>query len=104
VDYEKLGECDISTAVLNDRLSLAWPQLQKGAKAKYSTAAFPKLFMFRERTQVSLVTMSHPSQRTVAPPPCLPLDIKDSLRRMRVFLMAGFFDGGLMGGFFNGDC
>jgi hypothetical protein len=33
--------------------------------------------------QVSLVTMSHPSQRTVAPPPCLPLYIKDSLKENR---------------------
>jgi hypothetical protein len=31
-------------------------------------------------TQVSLVTISHYSLRTVAPPPCLPLDIKDSLK------------------------
>jgi hypothetical protein len=30
--------------------------------------------------QVSLVTMSHSSQRTVAPPSCLPLDIKDLLK------------------------
>jgi hypothetical protein len=30
--------------------------------------------------QVSLVTMSRPSLRTVAPPPCLPLDIKDLLK------------------------
>jgi hypothetical protein len=33
--------------------------------------------------QVSLVTMSHPSPRTVAPPPCLPLYIKDSLKENR---------------------
>jgi hypothetical protein len=53
---------------------VAWPQLQKGAKAEYSTAAFPKLFKFREvGTQVSLVTMSRPSPRTVVPPSCLPL-------------------------------
>jgi hypothetical protein len=46
---------------------------------KCRIAASPKLFMFREAgTQVSLVTMSHPSLRTTAPP-CLPLDIKDSL-------------------------
>jgi hypothetical protein len=46
----------------------------------------PKLFMFREvGTQVSLVTMSHPSLRTVAPPPCLPLDIKDLLKEDRGF-------------------
>jgi hypothetical protein len=66
------------------------PQLQKGAKAKCSTAAFPKLFAFREvGTQVSLVTMSRPSPRTAAPPPCLPLDIKVSLKGDR-----RFFDGG----------
>jgi hypothetical protein len=35
--------------------------------------------------QVSLVTMSCLSPRTVAPPPCLPLDIKDLLKE--VFLM-----------------
>jgi hypothetical protein len=62
------------------RLSLAWLQSQKSAKC--STAAFPKLFTFREvGTQVSLVKMSHLSQRTVAPPPCLPLDIKDWLKK-----------------------
>jgi hypothetical protein len=48
--------------------------------------------------EVSLVTMSCPSSRTIAPPPCLPLDLKDSLKEdMRVFdggLMEGFFDGG----------
>jgi hypothetical protein len=63
---------------------------ERERETKCSTAAFPKLFMFTEvGMQVSLVTMSHPSQRTVAPPPCLPLDIKDSLKEdMR------FFDGG----------
>jgi hypothetical protein len=51
--------------------------------------------MFREvGTQVSLVTMSCPSLRTVAPPAFLPLDRKDSLKEdVRVF------DGGLMEGF-----
>jgi hypothetical protein len=38
--------------------------------------------------QVSLVTRSHPSPRTVALPPCLPLDIKDSLKEY-----VSFFDG-----------
>jgi hypothetical protein len=43
------------------RLSLAWPQPQKRAKGKCSTAAFPTLFMFiKVGAQVSLVTMSHP--------------------------------------------
>jgi hypothetical protein len=64
-------------------------------EAKCSTAAFPKLFIFSEvGRQVSLVTVSSPSLRTVAPPPCLPLDIKDSLK--------GFFDGELMEGFLMG--
>jgi hypothetical protein len=31
--------------------------------------------------------MSHPSQRTVAPPPCLPLYIKDLLKEDRGFLI-----------------
>jgi hypothetical protein len=56
-------------------------------RQKCSTAAFPKLFTFREvGMQVSLVTMSRPSPRTVAPPPCLPVDIQDSLKEdARVF-------------------
>jgi hypothetical protein len=70
------------------RLNLPQPQLQKKAKAKYSTAAFPKLFREVE-IQVSLVTMSCPSLRTVVPPPCLPLDIKDSLKKDRVFGLVG---------------
>jgi hypothetical protein len=84
-----LSELDISTAVPNiSTLSLAWPQPQKSAGG--SVAAFPKLFTFREvGTQVSLVTMSLPSQRTVALSPCLPLDIKDWLKED-----ARFFDGG----------
>jgi hypothetical protein len=50
--------------------------------------------MFREAgTQVPLVTMSCPSPRTIAPPPCLPLGIKDSLKEdigeMLMLLMAG---------------
>jgi hypothetical protein len=49
-------------------------------------------------TQVSPVTMSRPSLRTVAPPPCLPLDIKDLLKEDE-----RFFDGGLMEGFLMGD-
>jgi hypothetical protein len=47
--------------------------------------------------QVSLVTMSCPSLRTVAPPPCLPLDIKDSLKEDTRFFDGGFFDGGWIG-------
>jgi hypothetical protein len=66
-------------------------------KAKRSTAAFPKLFKFREVEQISLVTMACPSLRTVVPPPCLPLDIKDSLKED-----VRFFDGGLMEGLFDG--
>jgi hypothetical protein len=58
-------------------------------EAKCSTAAFSKLFTFREvGMQVSLVTMSLPFWRTVAPPPCLSLDIKDWLKEDR-----RFFDG-----------
>jgi hypothetical protein len=57
------------------------------------------LFTFREvGTQVSLVTMSCPSPSTVAPPPYLPLDLKDSLKEDR-----RFFDGGWMEVFLMGD-
>jgi hypothetical protein len=56
--------------------------------------------MFREAgTQVSPVTMSHPFQRTAAPP-CLPLGIKDSLKEdARLLLWAfafGFWAFGLL--------
>jgi hypothetical protein len=47
--------------------------------------------MFREVVmQVSLVTMSGPSPRSVAPSPCLPLDIKDSLKEDKRFLDGDF--------------
>jgi hypothetical protein len=49
-------------------------------------------YVQRSKMQVSLVTMSCPS-RTVAPPFCLPLDIKDSLRGEG---LAGFLIGGLL--------
>jgi hypothetical protein len=52
------------------------------------------LFKFREvGKQVSLVAMSCLSQRTIAPPPCLPLDIKDWLKED-----VEFFDRRLIGG------
>jgi hypothetical protein len=34
--------------------------------------------------------MSHPSLRTVAPPPCLPLDIKELLKEDARFFDEGF--------------
>jgi hypothetical protein len=48
------------------------------------------LFTFREEgTQVSPVTISHPSPRNVASPPYLPLGIKDSLKEdTRLLLFA----------------
>jgi hypothetical protein len=59
-------------------------------RGKCRTAASPKLFTFREAgMQVSPVTMSHPSLRTTAPP-CLPLDIKDSLKEDTRLLLLGF--------------
>jgi hypothetical protein len=59
-------------------------------KAICSTAAFSKLFVFREAgMQVSLVTVSGASLRAVAPPLCLPLNIKDLLKEDK-----SFFDGG----------
>jgi hypothetical protein len=48
--------------------------------------------MFKEAgMQVPLVTMSCPSLRTAAPPPCLPLGIKDSLKEDRKLLDGGSF-------------
>jgi hypothetical protein len=74
------------------------PRHRREREAKYSTAAFPKLFTFREvGRQVSPVTRSCPSLRTVTLPPCLPLDIKDSLKED-----VGFFDGDWWK-FFEGD-
>jgi hypothetical protein len=44
-----LRELDISTAMPNNlQAELAQPQPQKGARTKYSTAAFPKMLTFRE--------------------------------------------------------
>jgi hypothetical protein len=52
-----------------------------------------QLLFLNCRWQVSVVTMSHPSLKTVAKPPCLPLGIKDSLKEdtgeMLMLLMAG---------------
>jgi hypothetical protein len=65
-----------------------------------ATDAAQQLFLscsrfFREvAMQVSLVTVSHPSLRTIVPPPCLPLDIKDWLREDLRFFDGRFFDGG----------
>jgi hypothetical protein len=42
--------------------------------------------------QVPLFTMSLPSPRTVAPPPCLPLDIKDSLKEDGRIFDEGYID------------
>jgi hypothetical protein len=72
----------------NPQAELAWPQPQK--REKCIKAAFPKMFPFREvGSQVSLVTVSHPSLRTVVPPPCLPLDIKDSLKEDGRWILIG---------------
>jgi hypothetical protein len=62
------------------------------------------LFTFRVQRngrQVSIVTMSCPSPRTVALPPCLPLDIKDSLKEDVRLFGWGFFDGVGEGFFFD---
>jgi hypothetical protein len=62
------------------------PPTKESEKAKCSTDVFPKLFTFREvGTQVSFVAMSCPSLITVAPPPCLPLGIKELLKEDRKF-------------------
>jgi hypothetical protein len=76
--------------VLNDLQAEFGPSPSE--KAKCSTAAFPKLFTFREvGKKVSIVTISRPFLRTVAPFPCLPLDIEHLLKEDE-----RFFDGGLI--------
>jgi hypothetical protein len=65
------------------------------------------LFTFREAgKQGPLVTMSHPSLSIVAPPPCLPLDIKDLLKENGRLLDEGrlFDEGVLLKGLLEGDC
>jgi hypothetical protein len=58
------------------------------------------LFTFRESgTQVFPITVSHPSSRTTALP-CLPLDIKDSLKEDRRVLLWRLF---ALGAFCFGD-
>jgi hypothetical protein len=56
----------------NLQAELAQPQLQKGARAKCSMAAFPKMFTFRFLPFLIIMSCSAPLQ-TVALPPCLPL-------------------------------
>jgi hypothetical protein len=71
------------------------PAAEERKKAKCSSAAFPKLFAFREvGRQVSLVSMSRLSLKIVAPPSCLPLDIKDSLKEDLRFFDERCFGGG----------
>jgi hypothetical protein len=68
---------------------LAWPLLQKGAKAKCSTASFLKLFTFRERSRnadFSCYNVMRLSENC-SPPPCLSLDIKDFLMEDRGVLI-----------------
>jgi hypothetical protein len=57
------------------------PVTEGGRRQNAAQLLFLSCILFREvGLQVSLVTMSHPSLRTVAPPPCLPLYIKDLLK------------------------
>jgi hypothetical protein len=71
------------------------PAAEGGEGKNAAQLLFLIVYIQRSKEQVSLVTMSRPSPRTVAPPLCLPLDIKDLLKEdVRVF--DGFF---LMGDF-----
>jgi hypothetical protein len=49
------------------------------------------VYIQRSREQVSLLTMPCPSPRTVAPPPCLQLYMKDSLKEDVKFFEGFFF-------------
>jgi hypothetical protein len=71
-DYEKPMRLDTSTAVLS------------GLQAEFGTAPAAQLLFLsclcsESNTHFSCYK-SHPSLRTVAPPPCLPLYIKDLLK------------------------
>jgi hypothetical protein len=71
------------------RLSLAWPQLQKSAKARCSTSAFLKLFTFREVESMFVLLQCHIPSPELLFTSLFTLDIKESLKEdMR------FFDGG----------
>jgi hypothetical protein len=65
----------------------------EGGEGKMQNSYFSQVLYIQSREQVSLVTMPYPSLRTVAPPPCLPLCIKDSLKED----YGGLMTEGLMG-------
>jgi hypothetical protein len=68
------------------------PATEESKKASCSSAAFPKLL--EAGMQVPPVTMSCPSPRAVAPPPRLPLGMKDLLMEDERLLDEGrLFDG-----------
>jgi hypothetical protein len=76
-----IGELDISTAVSNSlQAEFGMAPAAEEVKTKCSTSAFPNIFTFRERAGFSCYNVI-PFLRTVAPPPCLPLFIKDSLKK-----------------------
>jgi hypothetical protein len=78
------------------RLSLARLQPQKRSRRQNAAQLlFLKLFIFRERSRNAGFSCYNvtPLPRTVAPPPCLPLDIKDSLKEDWGFFDGRFFDG-----------
>jgi hypothetical protein len=83
VDYEKPVRTYISTVVRNDLQAEfgTAPAAEETERQDATQLLFLSCFKLREvGKQVSLVTMSLPSPRTVAPPPCLPLYIKDLLK------------------------
>jgi hypothetical protein len=61
-------------------------QATEREKAKCSTAAFPKLFTFREIDNRFLLLKCHALPENYCSTSCLPLDIKDLMKEdMRVF-------------------
>jgi hypothetical protein len=58
------------------------PAAEESQKAKCNTAAFPKVFTFRERAGFSCYNVM-PFPKNCAPAPCLPLYIKDLLKEDR---------------------
>jgi hypothetical protein len=90
-----LRELVVSTVVLYD-LQAEFGTASATEDSKVQTA--PQLLFLsclcseKQELKVSLVAMSHPSQRTIAPPPYLPLDRKDFQKEDMGFFDRGWID------------
>jgi hypothetical protein len=67
------------------------PAAEESERQNAAQLIFLSCYIQRSREHGSAVTMPCPSPRTVAPPPCLPLYIKDLLKEDARFFDGGFF-------------